>query len=69
METQTKAPRAIQERTAQKATRAIRAKRGLKAILHPRLRRYLHPVSRRRSNLLRENLGGPEVLQAVQAGL
>ena len=66
METQTKAPRENQEMTAQKATRVIKA---VRETLHPRLHRlYLHPVSHRRSNLLREALGGPEVLQAVQAG-
>ena len=73
METQTKAPRAIQERMARKATRATRASRESREsreTLHPSLHRhYLHIVSRRLSSLLREVLEALKVLQAVLAGL
>ena len=55
---------------AVRAIRAIRATRGLKVTLHLKLHHlYLHLVFRHLSNLHREVLGGPKVLQVVQAGL
>ena len=70
MEAATKALRAILVGMVRRVIRAIRATRGLKATLHLKLRRlYLHLVSRHLSNLHREVLEGPKVLQAVQASL